>query len=1450
MLGSPFDHTCDSVVREGDYVRTLSAPEQVRYDNKQAVLKRRAEAYRREKRSSSSQSTAGNTTHQQLNTSAPPKFALGDNAPRHGTANHSASPPVSFTDSPSVAERLGIDMTSVDACWGSITKGTWLGSKDVPVAYGTVLSVNVLNSLALVSVWREGDTTYTHVKKPLKMFPLHTLMKLSPQEFNAACKKKVVSRLQQELRMRQDGVEVGAPFALTTFNNRVVGDLLDSALVEEEDEKWETKRVSGVLEALGRVTEGNSTTSTTGSNAHVSNSVYNTRDTADALTQVALLTNGGTSGNPANTSSYSQLSTRRGRGGPRAGSQQHRPGSSSIKVSILDDDAPPRPLRMRDIRKPPPRGPGALLREPLPVVRPILDPFRHIRRSAPEFANAGMKIKTQLDLPYSGSDDSDGPGLGCSIGADPNAGDAGANHNNTGSHQQELERQSPSKGEHRNNGSFRLFSLVGSTQQLDVTSKNASPRPKDTGLLPTGRSAISGGSFFGASASAQDEVSLPATSRRQNQPHTGMGGATTPSSPRSQSVSPGHTPRGVNEGGPIIGVLASSASQLAIDPLSATATSVAGGGSWAMAGGGRGVFSAIQEARSGANSAIQGQLARGREGSPRKEGNASSLFPDANHRHSSTLEGSILINFGASSLAGEASSRMQLSVPVSAARQLVVGALGTFTPQRPRNTISTPHSSSHKFAVTAQFAGGFGASVSAPPSVHGTPVADSDFGDRFSDASSSASSSATSPKSGSLSNMLLHPHYVHTVPTTPKLKGASTNTHTEGVRCMLGTVDIQSDGKDCHFRVQPVASGREEAVGGVGSIILDSYVPFEASLAFVQLWDPPAPTPAPIAVAAHPHAVTATKSSLPPVTPPAGAVTMEASMRRRKVSLLETPREVSSAQADSLPGVRRVFSMDSSTTQHRGQQQQVASPSTASRIRSILRQEPHASIERILSPTSTPGKRAAHTEVPRNTNENAATLVLNTGLRHPTLGTVEVVLVRPAARRDDGPFGGGGIDDEDKPDHVGVQTSNPSSSRLGSDIHHPSEESSNLYNNKSSDVGCGGGFGEGSLNGPLPPQSLGRRRTAAPADNDNERSDDESLITLLQVDDEDDVERSISMRIVTSGGATPREIESGAVRSLSVHSLHGLGFTNSDTITTTNNNNNTSSTTPRIIQEQLVSEGLAWVRLPTALLTRVIKHLPEDPALGESTAAFNRSSTWLSRSNTIMGNQRTSMMFGASRSAMPVTNPISLMGRGAKAAAALKALRDTTVEDTSLGSRSKMKHRHGAGGGDRLSSEEEFLWGEYGDLLVRLLVRQREAQRERKGMWSYIQNSLTSMLGGVPGAAFGGPILNLSHVLLSIPAAKTKHDDNSPRPISGNQRRSQQPAQTINPASSFRYASSFRGAFPGEEEDVQPSAAMQQLFRTSAGGALDVLFGNQTGIPEGMAMDQLFAIWEAVLQMS
>ena len=399
-MDSPFDHVCDGVVREGDYVRTLSVAEQQAYDHKQEVIRKRAAAYLRD-----SPGKKKSPTKAKLNTSAPAKMGGGGGI-LGGQSN-------GYTSSASVGERLGVDMSSVDSCWHSLTAGTWLGYKDSPICFGTVLSVNVPNNLVLMSVWREGDTAFTHVKKPLKMFELHTLKKLSGQEFSKECKRKVVNRLQQELRMRQDGMEVGAPFALTTFNNRVVNELLDTALGGEEE--WESQRVSGILQSLGRITdEHGSTMSANDINqrSHIAHSPYNTRDVADSLSKSALASRGGSASHAGSGGGVpSKRGARIGGGSSRAHSAlSERPGSrfsGNGSRTSTTKEAPRRPLRMKDIRRIPARGPAAYLNDPLPVIKPIADPFHSIRRSATEFANAGMQIKSQLDLPYTHSDEED-----------------------------------------------------------------------------------------------------------------------------------------------------------------------------------------------------------------------------------------------------------------------------------------------------------------------------------------------------------------------------------------------------------------------------------------------------------------------------------------------------------------------------------------------------------------------------------------------------------------------------------------------------------------------------------------------------------------------------------------------------------------------------------------------------------------------------------------------------------------------------------------------------------------------------------------------------------------------------------------------------------------------------------------------------------------------------------
>lgn len=221
-------------------------------------------------------------------------------------------------------------------------------------------------------------------------------------------------------------------------------------------------------------------------------------------------------------------------------------------------------------------------------------------------------------------------------------------------------------------------------------------------------------------------------------------------------------------------------------------------------------------------------------------------------------------------------------------------------------------------------------------------------------------------------------------------------------------------------------------------------------------------------------------------------------------------------------------------------------------------------------------------------------------------------------------------------------------------------------------------------------------------------------------------------------------------------------------------------------------------------------------------------------------------------------SPMAMMGRGAKAAAALR------------------ESRNGASGAIPLTTNEKRIWAEYSPLIIRLLQRQREAQKDRRGMWYYVQNSLNSALGGIPGGTVGAAP-SLSHLLLSMGDVGAQQQLTSEptnnlhqRPLSAQLGRLEFHQQSGTPSRGPRLqsilmagsASSSTSNIPMTTPVVTPSAqslnaaveeqpptlALQQLLRSSAAGALDVLLGPQSGLPEGAAMDELFDLWEAALQ--
>lgn len=119
------------------------------------------------------------------------------------------------------------DLSSVESWWESVTQGTWLEEKEEAPRVGVIQAVDRGSKTATVIVWMRGNEQLVELpRKPIETFRLDRLEKLSVTQFNEICRKKFMHATAHHLKLRGEGYDESAPFALIAYNNRVISELI------------------------------------------------------------------------------------------------------------------------------------------------------------------------------------------------------------------------------------------------------------------------------------------------------------------------------------------------------------------------------------------------------------------------------------------------------------------------------------------------------------------------------------------------------------------------------------------------------------------------------------------------------------------------------------------------------------------------------------------------------------------------------------------------------------------------------------------------------------------------------------------------------------------------------------------------------------------------------------------------------------------------------------------------------------------------------------------------------------------------------------------------------------------------------------------------------------------------------------------------------------------------
>jgi endonuclease YncB( thermonuclease family) len=216
-MASVFSHRDDAIIRPGDYVRTTTTDGSTTATPgpRGGANLSRASIY-----SSSGRNSAPPLSMPSSGARQQRRSKAGDPVPPSNVAIHGS-------DRSAVCDMFKADTSSLDAWWTTMTRGTWLQQSTEATRVGVVRSVNMSQKTMDVTIWMLGDRCLVDLpKKPVETYPVGRLEKLSVFEFNDICRKKYMHEMAHHLKLRGEGYDESAPFALIAHNNRVISDLI------------------------------------------------------------------------------------------------------------------------------------------------------------------------------------------------------------------------------------------------------------------------------------------------------------------------------------------------------------------------------------------------------------------------------------------------------------------------------------------------------------------------------------------------------------------------------------------------------------------------------------------------------------------------------------------------------------------------------------------------------------------------------------------------------------------------------------------------------------------------------------------------------------------------------------------------------------------------------------------------------------------------------------------------------------------------------------------------------------------------------------------------------------------------------------------------------------------------------------------------------------------------
>ena len=142
--------------------------------------------------------------------------------PKKSVASRSES---QLTDSSSHGP--DVHFASMESMWKAATRGTWISQTEVEAIAGTIKSIDIVAKSAEVIVWKRGaSTTASEKRRPVEVYPLKSLVKMDPHEFDVTVRRDFMKDATYNLRLHNDGFDDSAPYALIAYNNKIISQLM------------------------------------------------------------------------------------------------------------------------------------------------------------------------------------------------------------------------------------------------------------------------------------------------------------------------------------------------------------------------------------------------------------------------------------------------------------------------------------------------------------------------------------------------------------------------------------------------------------------------------------------------------------------------------------------------------------------------------------------------------------------------------------------------------------------------------------------------------------------------------------------------------------------------------------------------------------------------------------------------------------------------------------------------------------------------------------------------------------------------------------------------------------------------------------------------------------------------------------------------------------------------